>query len=95
MNKPIFKWLLIFKDGAHLNAEGTGIEEACQNVRRVRTDLAISRAGFLRALPLERTDNVVPMSQEVKDKLKECTLMRKFLRAPKFPGPKKKKRRSP
>jgi hypothetical protein len=79
-DKPIFKWLLIFNDGAHLNAEGEEIEDACQSLGRKRTDIAISRAGFPRATPLKRIDNLTPMSEDIKDHLREIKEERKTLR---------------
>ena len=79
MNKPIFKWLLIFKDGTHLNAEGEEIEDACKAVGRTRDNLSVSTVGFLKALPLGRV-NTEMMSQETKDYLKKLTSDRRSLR---------------
>ncbi len=66
-----FKWLLIFKDGAHLTANGEEVTDACQSVKRNPKDIAISGAGFRRATPLRRIDNIPIMSEETKILLKE------------------------
>ena len=66
-----FKWLLIFKDGAHLTANGEEIADACQSVSREPQDIAISGAGFRKATPLKRIDNIPAMSEETKTLLKE------------------------
>ena len=80
MDRPIFKWLLIFKDGTHLTGEGDGSEEACESVGRVGKDLALSKGGFLKALPLKRIDNVKVMDEQTKKMLKALGKQKRELR---------------
>ncbi len=73
----VFNWLLIFKDGAHVNSNGEKLVDACEAADRSVEDIAISRAGFPRGIPLH-----IPaaMSEETKDKLKTLSAERRSLR---------------
>lgn len=80
MDKKIYMWLLFFGDGSHATAKGAEIEDACQTIGKTRADVAISRANFLRAIPVKYLSDTVPMSEEVKDHLRKVNKEYKTLR---------------